>query len=68
MTENEEVTMEPVDLSMISIGMLGAVSPKAHGYKAAQASQLRMIEQRILRIEMLLRRAGIEPESLPLPE
>jgi hypothetical protein len=63
----DEVTVSVFDTSMIGIGMLGAVSPTAHGLEAAKEARLLMIERRILRAEMLLRRAGIEPESIELP-
>jgi len=49
---------------IIGIGMLGAVGSSFEGAKEAR---LAMIERRILRIEMLLRNAGIEPESIKLP-
>lgn len=55
-------------MSLIGAGILGATCPASHGVVGANAARLLMIEQRILRIEMALRRAGIEVEALPLPE
>lgn len=51
-------------LSVIGMGALGAVG---RNFEEASANRLMMIERRILRIEMLLRRAGIDPEMLELP-
>lgn len=47
-----------------SIGLLGA-----SGQSAAEAEAMRLItiERRILRIEMALRRAGIEVENVEMP-
>ncbi len=50
------------------VGMLGATFDQRGGMIGAQAAQAEMIERRILRIEMALRRAGIEVETFPLPE
>jgi len=55
-------------LQSISSGLLGATSFGPHAAAMVKEERLRMIEKRILRIEMLLRSAGMEPESLPLPE
>lgn len=52
---------------MATIGHLGAYFDWEHP-ETATPSRLNMIERRILRIEMLLRRAGIEPESILLDE
>ena len=49
----------------IGVGRLGATCHHAH---AAQAAQLDMIERRILRIEMALRRTGVEVEWINLPK
>lgn len=49
----------------IGTGLLGAVG---RNLGEAKENRLRMIEKRILRIEKLLRRAGIEPEMIDLHE
>lgn len=60
-------TMKLVEMpSVCGIGRLGATFDSKHGKIMADAAQLDMIERRILRLEMLLRRAGIEPESVDL--
>jgi len=53
---------------IIPVGRLGAIAPKAWGAAGANAAAMDMIERRILRIEIALRRAGIEVESLDLPD
>ena len=50
---------------LIATGLLGA---EGRDFEEAKANRLTMIERRILRIEMLLRRAGIEPEMIDLPQ
>ncbi len=45
-------------------GLLGATGATA---QEAKNARLNLIERRIIRIEMALRRAGIEVEALDLP-
>lgn len=53
----------------IGIGCLGAVVPDTPIYPhVMQNARDEMIERRILRIEMALRRAGIEVENIDLPK
>lgn len=47
-----------------SIGLLGAATNNRH---CIEEARLCMIERRILRLEMLLRRSGTEPETVELP-
>ena len=47
------------------VGLLGAT---CHSAAHGQGARTTMIERRILRIEMALRRAGIEVEHLDLPK
>lgn len=51
----------------MGVGYLGATFDARGGLHAAQAERDEMIERRILRVEMALRRAGIEVESVELP-
>ncbi len=46
------------------VGMLGATCTHPEQITSAR---LDMIERRILRMEMAMRRAGNDPENLPLP-
>lgn len=57
-----------VAFNIMGIGLLGATFDSRMGVVGAQAARDEMIERRILRLEMLLRRAGIEPEMIPLRE
>jgi len=59
--------MIPFDTSFISVGLLGASVPSSHGIEALKGAQILEIERRILRIEMALRRAGIEVEMVDHP-
>lgn len=52
---------------MLGVGYLGATFDINGGQSAAQHARDTMIEQRILRLEMVLRRAGIEVEQCDLP-
>lgn len=64
--EPEMVELEmPV---MFGVGYLGATCDSRFGQASFQAARDAMIERRILRIEMALRRAGTEVEHIPLPE
>lgn len=45
-------------------GLLGASVPASAGPYALKEARLRTIERRIIRIEMALRRAGIEVEMI----
>lgn len=64
MTEDEGITVSEAKAYYCS-GMLGAT---AEHWELLEEARLVMIERRILRLEMLLRRAGIEPESVELPK
>lgn len=55
-------------LAVLGVGLLGATSPLDGGIELAKGAQINMIERRILRIEMALRRAGIEVEAIELPK
>lgn len=48
-----------------TVGLLGAI---CHTPDVAQRARMEMAERRILRIEMALRRAGIDVEHLDLPK
>ena len=67
-----EIGMTPVDRSVMGIGRLGATALTArvmqNGTMEMQIAQIDMIERRILRIEMAMRRAGIEVESIRLDD
>lgn len=51
----------------VNVGFLGATSYAEYGREAWDEARFTMIERRILRLEMVLRRHGIEPESANLP-
>jgi hypothetical protein len=67
-----EIGMTPVDMSVMGVGRLGATALTArvmqNGTTEMQIAQINMIERRILRIEMAMRRAGIEVESIRLDD
>lgn len=52
---------------VMGVGYLGATFDMSHGVNAGQHARDTMIERRILRLEMVLRRAGIEVEQCDLP-
>ena len=54
-------------LPTVSVGRLGALAPEAYDRLGQVMVALDMSERRILRLEMVLRRAGIEPEVVELP-
>ena len=60
--------LEEFDTRELAIGMFGATLPLKHGLGMAKGAQIAMIERRILRLEMALRRAGFEVEEIPLRE
>lgn len=62
---NPDLHTPAFNLTAWGDGILGAVG---NSPEQASANRTLLIEQRILRIEMALRQAGIEVESLPLPE
>jgi hypothetical protein len=65
MSEDNVVT---IDMTCLSSGLLGAGAYGPHAADLIGGERLLMIERRILRIEMALRRSGIEVEHLDLPE
>ena len=64
----QKIIANPAEFETVGAGLLGAVrtGPGAHHY--IEEERLRVIERRILRIEMALRRSGMEVEDLDLPE
>ncbi len=61
------ITLDMSRLPTISIGRLGATVPQAYDRTMMLMAALDMAERRILRLEMALRRAGIEVEHTELP-
>ena len=57
-----------IDMTGVSKGRLGAVAYGPHAARLIGEEQIDLIERRILRLEMALRRAGIEVEHLDLPK
>jgi hypothetical protein len=53
--------------SVIGVGRLGATATEGMSTTALLCEALGMAERRILRLEMALRRAGIEVEMTELP-
>ena len=57
-----------IDTTGVGKGRLGARAYGPHAAALIGEEQIDLIERRILRIEMALRRAGIEVEHLDLPK
>lgn len=55
-------------MGQLSIGRLGAIARPEHSSAAMAACQMDMIERRILRLEAALLQAGIDVQSMELPE
>jgi len=64
---NDELKTAALNMSAIGSGLLGAVAYGPCAGEMIKEERLRIIERRILRIEMALRRAGIEVDMLDLP-
>lgn len=64
LTDDEQGWITPNNLVSYGIGMLGATASAVH---EIPEQRLLMIERRLLRIEMAMRRAGIEVEMVELP-
>ena len=53
--------------NFLSAGLLGASVPEGDGLSALKEKRLYEIERRIIRIEMAMRRAGVEVEMVEFP-
>ena len=67
MADNSMIDATP-SLTTIGIGLLGATASGEQALAKLPEARLEMIERRILRIEMALRRSGVEVEFLDLPK
>jgi len=68
MTETKPISLNISDFAQISVGRLGALTHQRASEISMLMAALDMAERRILRIEMAMRRAGIEPELVELPK
>lgn len=67
MSVGETITLDMSSIPQIAIGRLGAVVPQEFDRTMMLMAALDMAERRIIRLEMAMRRAGLEPESVSLP-